>query len=65
DYEHDSKADVDMNLVMTGEGTFIEIQGTAENKPFTDAQFTVLKKMGAKGIKELILAQKKCLKDVK
>jgi len=62
DYEKDSKADVDMNLVMTGKGQFIEIQGTAEHKPFTDGQFGMLKKLGAKGIKELIKKQKENLK---
>lgn len=62
DYEKDSKADVDMNLVMTGDGRFIEIQGTAENKPFTDSQFAVLKKLGARGIRELIQKQKEVLK---
>lgn len=63
DYEKDSGADVDMNLVMTGKGSFIEIQGTAENKPFTDGQLNVLKKLGVKGIKELIQKQKEVLKE--
>ena len=62
DYEKDSKADVDMNLVMTGKGHFIEIQGTAEHKPFTERQLTLLKKLGAKGIKQLIQKQKGVLK---
>lgn len=58
DYEKDSKADVDMNLVMTGKGRFIEIQGTAEQKPFSDKELGVLKELGAKGIRDLILKQK-------
>ena len=62
DYEKDSKADVDMNLVMTGKGQFIEIQGTAEHKPFTEKQLTTLKKLGAKGIRELVKKQKEILK---
>lgn len=62
DYEKDSRADVDMNLVMTGSGHFIEIQGTAENKPFTDGQLDVLKKLGVRGIRELIKKQKEMLK---
>lgn len=62
DYEKDSKADVDMNVVMTGKGKYIEIQGTAEQKPFTDQQFIALKKLAAKGIKELIQEQKRILR---
>ncbi len=62
DYEKDSKADVDMNLVMTGKGRFIEIQGTAEQNPFTDSQLNILKKLGTKGIKQLIQEQKRILK---
>ncbi len=63
DYEKDSKADVDMNLVMTGKGRFIEIQGTAEHNPFNDKELTLLKKLGAKGIRELIHAQKEVLRE--
>ena len=61
DYEKDSKADVDMNLVMTGKGRFIEIQGTAEHNPFTEGQLNILKKLGAKGIKQLIQMQREIL----
>lgn len=64
DYEKDSKADVDMNLVMTGKGLFIEIQGTAEQNPFSDKELTLLKKLGAKGIRELIGKQKEVLHEV-
>ena len=62
DYEKDSKADVDMNVVMTGECRFVEIQGTAEHRPFSDRELDVLKKLAVKGIKDLIIAQKKVLK---
>lgn len=61
DYEKDSKADVDMNLVMTGKGHYIEIQGTAEHKPFDDKHLLAMKKLGAKGIKALIAMQKQTL----
>lgn len=61
DYEKDSKADVDMNVVMTGSGEYVEIQGTAEGKPFNDKQLSKLKKLAAKGIRELIQAQKEVL----
>lgn len=57
-YEEDSKADVDMNIVMTGSGKFIEIQGTAERHPFSKEDTDSLIKMAVKGIKELIKIQK-------
>lgn len=63
DYEKDSKADVDMNIVMTGKGRFIEIQGTAEGKPFTTAQLAILEKLGVRGIGQLIQKQKRVLKN--
>ena len=56
-YEEDSKAHVDMNLVMTGEGELIEIQGTGEEKPFTKAQMLELLEMGEKGIQTLTALQ--------
>lgn len=62
DYEKDSSADVDMNLVMTGKGRLIEIQGTAEGKPFTNQQLAKMKKLGEKGIRQLIQKQKEILK---
>jgi ribonuclease PH len=61
-YEEDSKADVDMNVVMTGSGKFVEVQGTAENSPFTRRDMTELFKLAAKGIKEIIAIQKEKLK---
>ncbi len=61
DYEEDSKAEVDMNVVMTGNGKIVEIQGTAEEQPFTKEELDVLMDYAAKGIRELILAQKQSL----
>jgi ribonuclease PH len=56
-YEEDSRAHVDMNLVMTGEGDFIEIQGTGEERPFTKAQMSTMMEVGELGISELIRCQ--------
>ncbi len=61
-YEEDSSADVDMNVVMTGSGRFVEVQGTAEKIPFSKSQMEDLLKLAAKGIKALIAIQKKTLK---
>jgi ribonuclease PH len=58
-YDEDSTADVDMNIVMTGKGEFIEIQGTAERKNFTKDQMDKLLVLAQKGIGELIETQKK------
>jgi ribonuclease PH len=60
-YEEDSKADVDMNFVMTGSGKFIEVQGTAENAPFTKKQMEQMADIAQNGIKELLKAQKKII----
>lgn len=60
-YEEDSRAEVDMNVVMTKEGEWIEIQGTGEEKPFTQAQLLSMLDMGSKGILSLIHAQEKVL----
>ncbi|MEK6590244.1 MAG: ribonuclease PH [Nitrospinota bacterium] len=62
DYEEDSNADVDMNIVMTGSGRFVEVQGTAEKVPFSNENIDSLIKLATKGIKELIRIQKKILK---
>jgi len=61
-YEEDSKAEVDMNIVMTASGEFIEIQGTAERKPFNKAQMDKLLALAKKGIEELVHAQRAVLK---
>lgn len=59
DYDEDSTADVDLNIVKTGSGGYVEIQGTAEQEPFDDKQLDGLLKLADKGIKELIAVQKK------
>jgi ribonuclease PH len=63
-YEEDSKAEVDMNVVMTGEGEFIEIQGTAERKPFNKEQMDKMLLLAKKGIEDLIDTQRNLLKDL-
>ena len=57
-YNEDSKADMDMNVVMVGGGQFIEVQGTAEGKPFSKDQMDELLDLAKKGIKELMKIQK-------
>ena len=57
-YEEDSKADVDMNFVMTGAGKFIEVQGTAEASPFKRRQMEHMAEIAQTGIKELLKTQK-------
>jgi ribonuclease PH len=58
-YDEDSKADVDANVVMTSKGDFIEVQGTAEGKPFTRAQLDELLALAEGGIRELLELQQK------
>jgi ribonuclease PH len=60
-YDEDSKAEVDMNFVMTGAGKFIEVQGTAESAPFTRKQMERMAEIAQGGIKELMKAQKKII----
>lgn len=60
-YDEDSKAEVDMNVVMTGAGKFVEIQGTAENAVFTKKEMDALIRVAEKGIKRLTVFQKKSL----
>src|SRR5579875_3892812 len=60
-YEEDSRADVDMNLVMTGSGKFVEIQATAERAPFGEDQLGELKRLGMQGIAELWALQQEAL----
>jgi len=64
DYQEDSQADVDMNIVMTGSGEFIEIQGTSERKPFSKKQMDELLALASSGIKELVNIQKGMLKGI-
>jgi ribonuclease PH len=63
-YEEDSKAEVDMNVVMTGSGEFIEIQGTAERKPFNKEQMDKMLLFAEKGIGDLIDIQRGLLKGI-
>ena len=60
-YAEDSIADVDMNVVMTGTGKFVEVQGTAEDTPFDRPQLDGMLELAAAGIRELIALQRKLL----
>jgi len=62
DYEHDSTAEVDLNVVMTDDGRYVEIQGTAEHNPFTEESLEALRKLAAKGIRDVLGIQKGALK---
>jgi ribonuclease PH len=61
-YEEDSRAEVDMNLVLTGSRKMIEVQATAERRPFDDNQFQTMMGMARAGIESLILRQQAVLK---
>ena len=63
-YEEDSAAHVDMNVVRTGKGGFVELQGTAEGEPFTQEQMDAMMLLGSMGIDELVKIQKNELGDV-
>jgi len=60
-YAEDSIAEVDMNVVMTGAGKFIEVQGTAEETPFERSQLDAMLQMAANGVRELIAIQRRLL----
>jgi ribonuclease PH len=60
-YAEDAIAEVDMNVVMTGGGAFVEVQGTAEDRPFTRPQLDVLLDLAAKGITRLLECQRETL----
>lgn len=60
-YEEDSRAEVDFNVVMTGKGELVEVQGTAEGKPFSRKSMDTLLDLSDKGIKELLEAQQKAI----
>ena len=60
-YEEDSNCQTDLNVVMTQSGEFIEIQGTAEDKPFTRPQADAMLEMAEKGIQQLIKKQQDAL----
>ena len=64
EYEEDSRADVDMNFVMTGAGLFIEVQGTAEHAAFSKEQMNVMTDLAARGIQKIIERQKEIVGDL-
>jgi ribonuclease PH len=61
DYEEDSQAQVDMNVVMTGNGRFVEVQATAEGRPYTGHEMQQLLSLAAVGIEQLTLVQRELL----
>ncbi|MBI3785685.1 MAG: ribonuclease PH [Deltaproteobacteria bacterium] len=61
-YTEDSKAEVDMNFVMTGSGQYVEVQGTAESKPFSKGQLDTLAGLAQKGVEELTRLQAAAIK---
>jgi len=61
DYPEDSNAETDMNVVMTEQGEFIEVQGTAEGKPFKASEMSAMMELAQKGTQELIFKQKRLL----
>ena len=63
-YEEDYRAEVDMNVIMTGKGQFIEIQGTAERNPFSKEDMDKMLLFAKKGIEELFSIQKKLVGDI-
>ncbi len=60
-YDEDSRADVDMNFVMTSTNRFVEVQGTAEATPFTLAEMDIMRELAISGISQLISIQKEIL----
>ncbi|HEU5002423.1 MAG TPA: ribonuclease PH [Actinomycetota bacterium] len=60
-YVEDSSAQVDLNLVMTASGRFVELQGTAEGEPFSPAELQTMIDLGATGIEAIVAAQRKAL----
>ncbi len=61
DYEEDVRAEVDMNLVMTGGGRYVEVQGTAEGSPFDESSLDAMRTLGRAGIERLTAIQKEAL----
>ncbi|MFQ3230262.1 ribonuclease PH [Reinekea sp.] len=61
DYAEDSTAETDLNVIMTGDGGFVEIQGTAEGEPFRPEQLTAMLALAEKGVKELCVMQEQAL----
>ena len=65
DYDEDSTAGTDANFVMTGKGSLVEIQGTAEGEPFSEAEFMELMSLARKGIADLVEMQRKAIGSIK
>ena len=63
-YDEDSRAEVDMNIVCTSDGRFIEVQGTAEREPFSRAQMDELVELGMRGIEALVAIQKEVIAEL-
>jgi ribonuclease PH len=61
DYGEDVRAEVDMNVVMTGNGRYVELQGTAEGTPFADADLGRMLELARAGVLRLTAAQKEAL----
>ena len=61
DYDEDSTAETDANFVLTGKGGIVEIQGTAEEEPFSEEDFLELMRLAKKGVSELVATQRKAL----
>jgi ribonuclease PH len=61
DYALDSRADVDLNVVMTNGSRFVEVQGTAERRPFTEAELARLTRLARSGIRRLLAAQRQAV----
>jgi ribonuclease PH len=64
-YDEDSRAEVDMNVVCTGDGRFIEVQGTAEGQPFTREQMDELLELGRRGVEQLVRAQRQAIEQAR
>ena len=62
-YDEDSRAAVDMNVVCTGDGRFVELQGTAEGEPFSREEMDALLALAASGVRELLAAQRAALEE--
>jgi ribonuclease PH len=61
-YEEDHRAEVDLNVVMTGAGRYVEVQGTAEGRPFTGGQLSRLLALGEQGVRALLARQRETLR---
>ena len=64
DYKEDSNAEVDMNIVKTGRGRFVEVQGTAESKSFTEDELVGMLALAGKGIDRILEAQREILGNI-